>query len=571
MLRTTAASAAVAFFFAVTTTTFAAPSQDDLSRASRQADQIQREEQNRLRQQLDMERDRGKPPTQLDMPAPAPKAPNTGTACKQINSIVFDGAEHLSEETRADLNSPFVARCLTGSDIEKLMASITTHYMERGYTTSRVYVPKQDLNTGTLRLRILEGTIESIRLNDGNRDSINLATAIPARAGDVFNLRDFEQGLDQINRLSSNNATLDIEPGTDAGSSVVVIRNEPQKRWTLSFTGDNTGNDATGRRQAGTNASFDNLLGLNEFISLSARRSDPVYGKDKESNSQSATVSVPLGYSTLTASLAKSDYRSTIQTQSGPLITEGRTDSGMLILDHVLTRGADYRIGLSGGFGLKDTKNYVAKEILETGSRKLATADIDLNGNTSLLGGIISGSVGYTRGTSFLGARNDINRLPDNGAHAQFDKWRYSVSWMRPFTIAGYQTSFSTALTGQHAQQVLFGTEQLSMTGYTAVRGFNETSLAGDRGWYLRNDLSTLIPVGPADWKLALRPHVGLDGGHVLNHKDARGGSAAGWASGITFIAGPVSLDITYTDQIYHPIALEPEKGFTFVKLSTSF
>jgi hemolysin activation/secretion protein len=53
-------------------------------------------------------------------------------------------------------------------------------------------------------------------------------------------------GIDQLNCLSTNNAKLDIRPGSAPGSSVLVIMSSPRHRVTGSFSSDDTGTDATG-------------------------------------------------------------------------------------------------------------------------------------------------------------------------------------------------------------------------------------------------------------------------------------------------------------------------------------
>ncbi|MFX6461494.1 ShlB/FhaC/HecB family hemolysin secretion/activation protein, partial [Acinetobacter baumannii] len=106
------------------------------------------------------------------------------------------------------------------------------------------------------------------------------------------NLRDIEQGLDQINRLRSNSATMDIEPGGVAGASTIVVRNRPRKRWSVNVAVDNTGSQSTGRELASAALAIDSPLGLNDFLNLSGRINTDADHDDRLSQSVSMLYSI---------------------------------------------------------------------------------------------------------------------------------------------------------------------------------------------------------------------------------------------------------------------------------------
>ncbi len=69
-------------------------------------------------------------------------------------------------------------------------------------------------------------------------------------------LRDLEQGLDQINRLQSNHAPLDIVPGQAPGSSRIVVSNQAERAFHFGASVDTLGQDSTGENQAGLSTSL---------------------------------------------------------------------------------------------------------------------------------------------------------------------------------------------------------------------------------------------------------------------------------------------------------------------------
>ena len=135
--------------------------------------------------------------------------------------------------------------------------------------------------------------------------------------------------------------------------------------------------------------------------------------------------------------------------------------------------------------------------------------------------------------------------------------------WNTPFT-------FSTSLVGQNGQHVLYGSEQLSIGGLSSVRGFYTTSLAGDDGFYARNELAfvrqfKLDGIGQG----FIRPFVAIDHGEVSNHvPGVPEGKLTGAAAGLRVGVGAVSLDLFYTEALSRPQTLRREPGQTWFRIS---
>jgi hemolysin activation/secretion protein len=75
--------------------------------------------------------------------------------------------------------------------------------------------------------------------------------AFPGKVGEALNLREVEQLVDQLNRLPSKQAQMELTPGTQIGGSEVVVKNTPQKPWRASLSRNNDGQKSTGEQQWG--------------------------------------------------------------------------------------------------------------------------------------------------------------------------------------------------------------------------------------------------------------------------------------------------------------------------------
>ena len=105
------------------------------------------------------------------------------------------------------------------------MRELENLYLVKGYIAVRVKMDmdRADIPEGKIALKVLEGHIEEIRFKDKSKGKINIFTSFPTSKGDVLNINDLDQGIDNLNSVSSNNAKLDILAGETLGGSIIEI------------------------------------------------------------------------------------------------------------------------------------------------------------------------------------------------------------------------------------------------------------------------------------------------------------------------------------------------------------
>jgi hemolysin activation/secretion protein len=537
--------------------------------AAQRADILQRQEQERLKRDIDAAKpaDRSEPGIDTSRLQPRVDASGAGPRCHDIDVVSIDGAPGLSPQVRAEIEAKFSQRCLGVAEIETILGLITKDYIDRGFVTTRAYLPAQDLGQHRLNILVVEGRIGAVQLDDGSR--IHPWNVFPP-AGGLLNLRDFEQGIDQVNRLSSNNATLDIQPGATAGESTVVIHNQPTFPVHASVSADNSGTETTGRNEAGVSLSSDGVLGLNELLLATYRRAQPNDMAHKGSESKSVSAIVPFRWTTVTVSASDSEFVSMVALPSGEALQfRGKSTNESLRVDQLLYRNQIMRAGVYGNLTLKDSKNYLGGELLGVSSRKLSVLDLGGTTTTTLLGGALSLDLAYSRGLGIAGALHDAADLPGNAAHAQYGKLALNANYSHPFKIGGLDGGFTSSLNGQYAFDTLFGTEQMLIGGPFTVRGFYNNTLSGDHGVYSRNDVF-LRPVLPLPGQaLPLRLYAGLDLGHVTNRvAGIPDGTLSGAALGINIAWKGASVDVSATHALHEPSLFQREGTQVWVRLN---
>jgi hemolysin activation/secretion protein len=535
----------------------------DVGRAAQQSQQILQQQQERERQQREQEEARLRTPSGQELAKPEEKPVNSSTECSQIKSIALQGATLLSDADLKELTVPYLNKCLTLADINGLIAAVTNAYVQRGYVTARVYLPAQDTAAGQLQLLVVEGRLTSLTIEPSKTASV--ATAFPDAVGNFLNLRDLEQGLDQINRLRSNSATIDIVPGDGPGASEVLINNIVDPRWQLGFGADNSGTRATGLNQYSASLAYDNALRLNDYINISLRRS----GSDREySTSGSLYASLPYGYWTFATMLSNFNYSSLVYGEVRTFETSGSSQSHGFTADRVVYRDRLTKWSVVGGLTLKDIRNYIEGEQIDSSSHKLSVANLDTNITRFWRGALLSATVGIDVGLQAFGARGDDDGLPSYAPRAQYIKYKYGFSVQRTFESQP-ALRWQSELRGQYSPDTLYGTEQLAIGNLFNVRGFRETTISGGSGAYLRNTLG--LPLHTAALpSTQFEPYVGYDIGHIPSED-----TISGWALGCRAAMRYGSMQVEYA----HPAtsahtqisSTRKEEGWFYASASLSF
>ena len=239
---------------------FAAPTPGDQDLIRDRQNRLLEEQQRRLQELQDL-------PGKADKPQ-APATP-ADTRCFPIKDIELKGADSLPPSDRERLLKPYIGQCLGVSQLNELLKAITDYYLGKGRVTSRAYLPQQDLSTGHLQVLVVEGKLEALRSAEGSTvTDRELAMAFPGKVGEALNLREIEQLVDQLNRLPSKQAQMELTPGKQVGGSDVVVKNTAQKPWRASLSRNNDGQKSTGEQQWGAGLEWDSPLGLGDQLML---------------------------------------------------------------------------------------------------------------------------------------------------------------------------------------------------------------------------------------------------------------------------------------------------------------
>ncbi|WP_376749798.1 ShlB/FhaC/HecB family hemolysin secretion/activation protein [Stutzerimonas nitrititolerans] len=432
---------------------------------------------------------------------PEQPIPADDERCFEIRTIRLQGANLVSPDEQRRLLQPYEGQCLGANQLNALLKAVTQFYIDHGYVTSRAYLPQQDMADGELEIMVVEGRLEGLDQSAVASDR-ELAMAFPGRTGEVVDLRELEQLVDQLNRLPSRPAQLELLPGEQVGGSRVSLKGDPLKPWRAGLSRHNNGEKSTGEQQWSASLDWDSPLGLADQLRLYGG-GDAVSDQHRHSANQGLFYSVPYGWWTFSYSYNQSYYRTQGEASGFLFEMDGESKNHQLSAERVLHRDAVSKTAINFGAAHLRTRNYIENSLLDVSSQRLSEMQLGFNHGRRIGSAFVNLDLGWQHGIgAFDAQRRGDPRYgePD----ARYHKYSLTVSALQPFRLWEESFSFDSLLNVQKSEDVLYSPQRISIGGQASVRGFKEQSLSGDTGGYWRNQLRWRRAIG---WE-PLRPFL---------------------------------------------------------------
>ncbi len=256
---------AVALLFAVPAYAQVPPAADPGAIQQRMMDDVMR------RQEL--ERERRKPVTEPLRREPPPVAAQPGVDAVRfmVREIRFTKSEILSAEELEAVALDFRGREVSLGDLQRLAARINDLYKRKGVVTAQAIVPPQDVSSGVVTIRLVEGRLGSIRIkgNDSTNESY-VAARLGLQPSDLMDLSMLEAALVRFNRTNDAQLRVELAPGERfATTDLSVLMTEPP-RHDMRLTYDTMGSAATGKERSGLSYLNRSVFGFRDDLTLSA-------------------------------------------------------------------------------------------------------------------------------------------------------------------------------------------------------------------------------------------------------------------------------------------------------------
>ena len=455
---------------------------------------------------------------------------------------------------------------VTVSDITNIRNAFQRKLLDKGYVTSQVYIPEQNLNAGTLQFMVMPGRVEDIRYSASSAHG-PWRTAFSVRPGDILNIRDVEQGLEQMKRVSSQSVTMKLLPGTAVGTSIIELSIKQDKPVHGSISFDNSGLESTGVYQGSFTTSFDQVFRANDTFTMSLSGDLSGSGSIKGTRAASLNYVIPHGKDTFSLSFSKSRYHQTIQSNPYDFTYSGKSTTMKAKWNHVWSRTQREKRAFDISISTRHNHRFINDMELPVQALRTTSMELGVSNRTYIGNATLYSRLGFQWGIGALGAQPEHKAsVAMGGPTSRYHMWLVDVDYRKPFVMGHRPASFTSSFHGQWVQggKRVYSVDTINIGNRYSIYGFDgEYTLMGDSGWYVRNEVSSVIP------RLNTEVYLGLDVGAVYGKSTESlvGKSIAGTALGIRGnYASGLMVDAFVSAPLYKPQGYHTKKfysGFT--------
>lgn len=372
------------------------------------------------------------------------------------------------------------------ADVYSIAANLTAKYRADGYILTQVVVPPQTIGDGTVRLRVVEGRLNDIRVDGtgalgSNADIINQYVAQLKSKG-VLKNANLEKTLLLINDLPGVTARSVLSPSKSVvGASDLTILVE-RKKIDGSVQVDNFGSRYLGMWEILGGFNLNSIFGQNERITAQMAYAPSNQGVEPELLYGSLSAALPVGAygTTLEANIGKSYTNPGAGLEDFDVLGKSYSNGIKVNQPFIRTR----ELNLSSSLGL-DRRSTETKSNVDTFKNDDITS-LRLGGHvdyvdTLFSAAITNANIELSRGLSILGASkkgdSDLSRAAGN---PEYTKITADISRLERLTN---DFSLMVATKGQLSSSALLSAEEFGIGGANGIgRGYDPSELVGEDG-----------------------------------------------------------------------------------------
>lgn len=400
-----------------------------------------------------------------------------------LKSISFEGADKLSQDEIKSLYQDKIGTKITLGELNKIVDNVTAYYRNQGYILTRAVLPPQRINSGVVKIRIVEGFVSDVQLRGdvGSAGGVLSSYAEKIKSSKPLNAKTLEHYLLLMEDLPGVEARAVLQPSpTAAGASQIIVNIKRKTLEGSSVSVDNRGTRFIGPVQATAILTGNNLLGLDDQTSLRVINTpfNPEELKyvgvrhEEQVGSQGTKVSFSADFS---------------KTHPGfnldPFDIEGTNSNVGVGVIHPLIRSrqtnwfvnSDFNVGRNtlSVFNSDPTLNFVQYQdntrVLKVGS---SYDFVDSTDAVNRLDGSASKGFNWDAGNGGLAHSR-------NNGNSSF--WKFNANATRIQPIVGAWAAFAS-IDGQYAADALYSSEEYTLGGKNFGSAYDPAELTGDSG-----------------------------------------------------------------------------------------
>ena len=326
-------------------------------------------------------------------------------SCTKIKEVILEKDSDMPRWSLLQrLANKSIGHCMNPHNIKAIAIILQNKLIAAGYITSRSDLPAQNVSNGTLRIKFISGRMGHLFFHEDAKKNVSLSSAFPTKNGKILNLRDIEQGMENMQSLPDTAVHINLIPSQEAGKTDVEIERQQNSFWHLAGWIDNSGSKSTGRYQGGMALYLSNPLHLNDLLYLSATH-DLHRTAKFGSKSSAISYSVPYGYWSLNLFASESKYHQPLGGEFSAFQYRGQDRFLSGTISRVLHRGAQQKTTFSTQIIRRNTRYHVADVELELQKMDSTLLRFDLAHRHYVRDSVLDADLGFQRNVHWFGGK----------------------------------------------------------------------------------------------------------------------------------------------------------------------
>lgn len=391
-----------------------------------------------------------------------------------LGAVAIEGTTVFTPSALSVYFEPYLATEVDEKTLAVIATAITDHYRRAGFLLAYATVPPQDVNAGIVRIVVVEGRIDQVRIEGGGANSQAIeAIARPLLTRGPLRTATLERTIGLIRDVKGMTVT-DVSLARSPDDPVlhslkISVRNDRVR--SLAYV-DNRGTDPAGRMRFYSSTSVASLVRVGDqlrvdLFAIPGRKYHYAYGQ--------VAASVPVGGNGLKIGVSASagDNR---QRLSGDRI-DGKSTNLVALLSYPIIRSRS--LTLVGKASINDWRNVgdANRDRNQRDRLRVARVGLDIFNEESTR---LTGEVVISQGLEFGGMTrigDPLASRPD--ASGRFTKLAFTIQVARPLSA---RATLQAIVTGQYSSRPLLSVEEFALGGNRVGRAFDFNEVTGDRG-----------------------------------------------------------------------------------------
>jgi hemolysin activation/secretion protein len=447
----------------------------------------------------------------LPTPTPSPIAPSQELTPGEVPTTIqvkrFEviGSTVFSPQDFDRVTATFIDKSLMLSELFQASTAVTQLYVDKGYITSGAYVPPQTILDGVVKIQVIEGTLEAIKITGTTRlqpsyvrNRIVLATTKPLNRNRLIAALELLQLNPLIKTVSAN-----LVAGTRSGQNVLEVKVKEASSFQATAMLDNGRSPSVGTFRRRFQLNEANLLGQGDAITAAYTNTDGSNGLDLNYvyplNARNGTLSFDYGI----------NFSHVVEPPFNELDINSRSNYAELTVRQPVLQSPrqEFALGLT-------LSRQSSEATFFNGLIPFFSAGSDDEGRTRIWALRFfqdwtrrsSNQVIALRSQFSLGLDAFDATVNESSPDSRFVAWRGQGQWVRqlaPDTLVLVRSDL------QFADRPLVALEQFSLGGIDSVRGYRQDTLLTDNGLLFSAEARLpILRVRRIDSLLQLTPFV---------------------------------------------------------------